>query len=80
MTLDEILEVYDDLEILKADGFDGAVIGIEVKTGRLVYDISKMIQILMENDNMTEEESIEHIDFNVIGSYVGELTPIFITI
>lgn len=79
MKLEEIIELYGDLELLKADGFDDAVIGIEVKTGRLVYDTNKMIQILIE-DNMTEEDAIEYIDYNVIGAYVGELTPIFITI
>ena len=79
MKLQEIIELYGDLELLKADGFDDAVIGIEVKTGRLVYDTNKMIQILIEDD-MTEEDAIEYIDYNVIGAYVGELTPIFITI
>ena len=29
-------------------------------------------------DDMTEEDAIEHMNFNVTGSYVGEHTPVFI--
>ena len=27
---------------------------------------------------MTEEEAIDYFDFNVVGSWVGEETPIFV--
>ena len=75
--LDDILEVYPHEEILKADGFDDAIIGLEANSMRLVYSIEKCIDILMQ-DEMTEEDAIEHMDYNVIGAYVGEQTPIFI--
>ncbi len=35
--LDSIVEYHEDEEILKADGFDDAVIGIDLGTMRLVY-------------------------------------------
>jgi len=31
---------------------------------------------MVEQDGMTEEEAIEFIDFNIVGAYVGESTPI----
>jgi hypothetical protein len=77
MKLEEIIEIYSDLELLKVDDFDEAVVGIEVRSGKLVYNIDKMVEILMEDD-MTEEDAIEYLDYNVIGAYVGELTPIYI--
>ena len=80
MTLEEILEHYDGPELLKADGFDDAVIGIDIKDNRLVYDVNKMINILVTRDNMEEDEAIEYVEFNVIGAYVGEQTPIYIEI
>lgn len=79
MTLEEIIERYPDTEILKADGFDDAVIGIEERSGRLVYDIDLMIHILIKDEEMSEEDAIEYLDYNVIGAYVGEQTPIYIT-
>jgi hypothetical protein len=35
------------------------------------------VQILTRN-RMTEEEAEEYLDFNVIGAYVGEMTPLFL--
>ena len=74
--LDEIVMVYEGEDILKADGFDDAVIGIETNSMRLVYSVSKCLAIL-EADGMDYEEAREYFDFNVSGAYVGEQTPIW---
>lgn len=75
--LDKILEWYSDEDILKADGFDNAIIGVDDSFGdiRLIYSVSKCIEILSED--MDEEEAVEFFDFNVKGSYVGVNTPIW---
>ena len=79
MTLNEILEYYPDSEILKADGFDDAVIGIEPESMRLVYDRNKMFDILV-NQGMDAQDAVEYLEFNTFGAYVGEKTPIYILI
>ena len=66
------LDLLDE-QTLKADGFDDAVIGI-TRDKILVYSIEKTIQILMEED-MSEIDAIEHLDYNILGSYVGDYTP-----
>ena len=80
--LETITECYPDLELLKADGFDDAILGIACikQTGVyvLVYSRVKCIEILMTRDKMTEEEAQEYFDFNVEGSYMGEKTPIWV--
>lgn len=73
--LDIIIEQYQDEEILIADGFDEAVIGIDTKSMRLIYSVSKCIEILCRD--MNEEDAIEYFEYNVSGSYVGEKTPIW---
>jgi hypothetical protein len=73
--LDKILEWFPEEDILKADGFDEAIIGIETNEMRLIYSVSKCIQILCRD--MNEEEAVEFFDFNVRGSYVGDKTPIW---
>lgn len=74
--LDEILENYPDEEILIADGFDDAIIGIDIKSMRLIYSVTKCIDILMID--MTDYlEAFEYFEFNVSGAYVGEKTPIW---
>ena len=75
--LDEIVEYYQDEEILKADGFDDAVIGIEEGSMRLIYSVRRCIEILITDDEMSLEDALDHFSFNVSGSYVGEKTPIW---
>jgi|TARA_B110000259_G_scaffold182889_1_gene227226 hypothetical protein len=70
-----ILENYEDEEIMTADGFDYAVIGIELPSMRLIYSVTKCLSILMQD--MEEIDAIEHFNYNVSGGYVGELTPIW---
>ncbi len=74
--LEGIVEYYADEEILKADGFDDAVIGVDEKTMRLIYSVGRCIEILVE-DGMTMEDAIEYFDFNVSGAWVGDKTPIW---
>ena len=70
--------------MLKADGFDEAIIGqacIWRDNGMhdvLVYDAEKMRSILMKRDGMTSEEAREYIEDNVEGAYVGESTPVYV--
>jgi hypothetical protein len=76
--LEEILEYYPDETFLKADGFDNAVIGVQVgEPMRLIYSVTKVIEILITEDEMSMEDALEHFEFNIRGSYVGEQTPIW---
>ena len=74
-TLSEI-----DENILLADGFDDAFVGVVERCGQPTiscYDRDRCIEILMKD--MSYEDAVEHFDFNVSGAYVGEYTPCFIT-
>jgi hypothetical protein len=67
-------------ESLTAEGFDDAFIGVIRRCGKpamFVYNYQKCIEILMAGGIATEEEAIEHMEFNVLGSWVGEGTPGF---
>jgi len=75
--LNNIIDYYQEEEILKADGFDEAVIGIEEGSMRLIYSVSRCIEILVVRDEMSLEESLDYFNYNVSGSYVGEKTPIW---
>jgi len=75
--LDSILENFPDEEILIADGFDDAIIGVDsMLEPRIIYSVVKCLDILVE-EGMHIEEAMEHFTFNVTGSYVGEKTPIW---
>jgi hypothetical protein len=77
----ELIEEHNP-EALKADGFDDAILGIASRCGSrdlLAYDVNKIINILVERDGMSYEEAQEFFEFNILGAYVGENTPTFIT-
>ena len=74
--LEIIIENYQDEEILKADGFDDAVIGIDTDSMRLIYSVQKCIEVLRE-EGMDEIDAVEYFEYNVLGAYVGEKTPIW---
>jgi hypothetical protein len=66
--------------LLFADGFDEAIIGVAERIGMepvVAYDTNKIIEILSRE--MTEDEAVEYFEFNILGAYVGERTPIFIS-
>mgnify|MGYP001433650983 FL=1 len=67
-----------------ADGYEKAFIGTTISAfGRkqvALYDYDKCIMILMNDNNWDEEEAIEWFNFNTIGSWVGEDTPIFVNV
>ena len=74
-----ITETYPEETFLFADGFDDAILGISSRIGDdslLAYDYDKCIKILQKD--LSYEEAVEYMEFNVVGSYVGEGTPIFI--
>jgi len=73
---------YND-EALTADGFDDAIMGIGERCGQptlVAYDRTKCIQILIDRDGMDYEEAVEFFEFNTVGAWLGENTPIFITL
>ncbi len=69
--------------MLKADGFDKAIIGqtydMVVSEERLIYSVEKCIEILVERDGMDYEEAIEYMDFNVLCAYIGKDQPVFLS-
>ena len=76
------VSLYGD-ELILADGFEEALIGICEGFGGTIsvaYDRDKCIDILVERDGMEYEEAVEYFEFNVIGAWFGEHTPVYITV
>ena len=74
--LDKLVEFYSqaDEELLRMDGFDDAVIGIDEHSMRLIYSRNKILEILQKD--MSEIDALEYFEFNIHCAYVGEKTPI----
>jgi hypothetical protein len=80
----ELVDQFGDDELLFADGFDDAILGVSCLPGGdniVCYDYEKCVDILADDaadDAMTHFDAMEYMDFNVVGSYVGKRTPMFI--
>lgn len=76
-TINDLITENGDWTLF-ADGFDDAILGIDYSSQRVIYSVKKCYQILMNGENnMTQDEAEEYFAFNVLGSFVGEKTPIF---
>lgn len=78
--LKECIAEYNP-KALMVDGFDDAIIGIAERCGSVplvAYSTNAIIKILMERDGLDSDEAYEYYNFNIVGSFVGEGTPIFI--
>tara|TARA_R100000306_G_scaffold50866_1_gene47934 strand:- start:322 stop:603 length:282 start_codon:yes stop_codon:yes gene_type:complete len=79
----DFLSDFLGVDFMQADGFDEAIIGVAERAGQepiLAYDREACIKVLMSRDGMSLDVAEEYFEFNVVGAYVGDLTPIFITV
>ena len=79
MTPEEVAEYNEDA--LLADGFEEALIGVaqRINLGPVAaYSVEKIIEILMKRDGMEYDEAMEYFDFNIVGAWMGEYTPVYI--
>ena len=65
-------------DALFADGFDDAIIGYDACGYRVVYDFNKCMEVLKKNEGMDLHDANEYMEFNVVGSFVGDFTPLFV--
>jgi hypothetical protein len=92
MTREEIEEQYED--VVFWDGLDEAILGMaeRINLSVVAYDVDKIIEILMADMEVTEDEleedrtiesmkyemALEYYEFNIVGAWVGEYTPVHI--
>lgn len=75
---DEIAHGDAEGGLLLMDGFDDCIIGVGQRFSdfAVVYDFERVIRKLM-TDGMSRDEALEFFEFNQLGAWVGERTPIF---
>lgn len=69
-------------EALSVKGMEAAIVGYVERIGEeplIVYDRIKCLEILMVDDGLSEEDAIDHFEYNIIGAWAGKGTPVFLT-
>jgi hypothetical protein len=42
------------------------------------YDINKIIEVIMRDDDMKYEDAYQYFEFNILDAYMGENTPVYL--
>ena len=79
-TREKLSTIYGE-DLMFADGFDDAIIGIAggFDCGRVVYCYASMIETYMNDNQCSYEDAVDWIEYNTLGSYIGKHTPIYVT-
>jgi len=74
---DVIAESNEDAIVFDNPSFDNSIIGMTTD-GCVIYSMNLMIKELAEEDNISEEEAYEFIDYNTLRAmpYAGEYAPV----
>ena len=74
------LEITEGEPLVFVDGHDDAILGLAEVEGeaRVVYDRSAIIRGLIFRDGMDEEGAVEFFEYNIEGSKLSPLSPIFL--
>jgi hypothetical protein len=72
--LQKITQKYPNEIFLKTDDYDDAIIGVDENSMRLVYSVSKCIDILVKG-GMKYEEAVGSFDYSNINNTFGGLQP-----
>ena len=70
-------ELDDEAIVFNNPSFDNSIIGVTTD-GQVVYDYEKMVEELMKDDDISEQEAIDWIEYNTIRAlpYAGEMRPV----
>jgi len=72
---------FNPEEMLIADGHDNAIIGVVEQFGRpptVCYNLEQVLKNLMKM-GMNADEAREYWEYNMIGAWVGDSTPVYMT-
>jgi len=78
--LQEIVEMFPESEILKCDGYDDCILGYDYNWDgniRLIYSVKAILDKMVKEEGLSDDDAIEHFEFNFRGAYMGENTPIW---
>lgn len=81
---EELEEIYHEQEVVVLDAFQDAFLGFAERNdfpGAVAcYDKTIILQLLTSNYGLSNSEAEDFFQSNVLGSWVGKSTPVFITV
>lgn len=78
---DVYCDAADELLFLDPEYYDDAIIGVVSRADGMVavcYSEPKVIKLIIQHNRMEPDVAMEYYQFNILGAYVGDSTPVFI--
>ena len=78
---DYVAENSPGAQVLEPAVWDSALIGVVERINMepvACYDFEKLVAAALDQGMADRQEAVEYLDFNVLGSYVGEFTPMLL--
>lgn len=75
---DSITEMgFEEAVVFDNPAYDEAIVGVSDE-GRAVYDYDRMVQVLIQRDEMEEDEAADFVSYNALRAapYAGKYAPI----
>ena len=63
------------------DGFEAAFLGFGKRINEptlAVYSLDDMVKVCMHRDGMTFDEALEFVEYNCVGAWIDERTPLIV--
>jgi hypothetical protein len=83
MNRDELIEEWGgELLFLSEEYYDKCIVGVVEMFGRppvVCYDKQLLLDTMVEQGMESWEEALEYFNFNVVGAWMGEYTPVFLS-
>jgi|TARA_R110001583_G_scaffold143923_2_gene295976 hypothetical protein len=81
---EELEEIYHDEEVIVIDGLDKAFLGFAERYSFsrpiAVYDRDVCIRVIANKNGFSDTEAEDFFQANVLGTWFGDQTPIFVTL
>ena len=74
--LDKFLLAHEQSAEAICGTYDEAILGMTTDF-RVVYDMDKLVSIIMQDQGLGYDCAMEHLNFNIIGACGGDRCPIF---
>ena len=78
--IDELISLNPEALLLEPrEQFDQAYVGYATKGPKdpvACYEFSLIMDCLMDKDDLDEQDAVDHFDYNIKGTWVGEHTPV----
>lgn len=79
---DSISSEYPNIYFIDDVTLDEAIVGVAERINLnpvVVYDVDKILEIYMNIHGMSDIDALEMYNYNLLGAWIGEETPLFLT-